>query len=411
MSAPLVVIVTLSYPYGTGEQFVGAELQAWARSGARVVLLPTIMRGEARPLPAGIEVDDAMWRRWSTGRPIPRAARTLASPGLRAELTDLRRLGRLTARSARTALVTSIQAREMAAALAEVAARRGAIDVVYTYWLTPFTAGAVQARDAGAARRVVSRTHNSDLYEDLRDGGHAPLVRSGMRTLDALHPISVGGGDYAVERYGFEPGVVRPARLGVDIPPSQRCAPPSDDGRLRLLSISTMTPIKRLDLLVEAIALVAEGGRPVTWRHLGEGPLRPQVEQLVRERLEPLGVEVVLEGQLDHDELLRSLSRPADLMVNTSSSEGVPVSIMEAQAHGIPCLATDVGATREVVLPDYLVPADVTPDALAAGIRALVDDARTPQRRAEVRARVTDDFDSARNHAAFVAEVVAGERS
>ena len=38
-----------------------------------------------------------------------------------------------------------------------------------------------------------------------------------------------------------------------------------------------------------------------------------------------------------------------DLFINTSSSEGVPVSIMEALSVGIPIIATDVGGTKEIV--------------------------------------------------------------
>ena len=38
-----------------------------------------------------------------------------------------------------------------------------------------------------------------------------------------------------------------------------------------------------------------------------------------------------------------------DLFINLSSSEGVPVSIMEAMSFGIPVIATDVGGTREIV--------------------------------------------------------------
>ena len=38
-----------------------------------------------------------------------------------------------------------------------------------------------------------------------------------------------------------------------------------------------------------------------------------------------------------------------DLMINTSSSEGIPVSMMEAQSFGIPIIATNVGGTSEIV--------------------------------------------------------------
>lgn len=42
-----------------------------------------------------------------------------------------------------------------------------------------------------------------------------------------------------------------------------------------------------------------------------------------------------------------------DLFVNVSSSEGIPVSIMEAMSFGIPCIATDVGGSGEIVIDRY----------------------------------------------------------
>ena len=113
-----------------------------------------------------------------------------------------------------------------------------------------------------------------------------------------------------------------------------------------------------------------------------------------------------------HDELLALLQqRPFDLMVNTSSSEGVPVSIMEAAARGIPCLATDVGATDEVVTdPRWLLPKDCSPEDIAEAILSRAPEARTPERREAVRRVVEESYDSATNFARFVDEAMGTDR-
>ena len=55
-------------------------------------------------------------------------------------------------------------------------------------------------------------------------------------------------------------------------------------------------------------------------------------------------------GHYPNEELLRYYgSNHVDLFINTSSTEGVPVSIMEAQSFGIPVIATDTGGVKEVV--------------------------------------------------------------
>ena len=64
---------------------------------------------------------------------------------------------------------------------------------------------------------------------------------------------------------------------------------------------------------------------------------------------------------------------PVDFFVNTSSTEGLPVSVMEACSFGIQTIATNVGGTGEIVKDGetgFLVPADVTPDKLAETIQS-----------------------------------------
>ena len=59
---------------------------------------------------------------------------------------------------------------------------------------------------------------------------------------------------------------------------------------------------------------------------------------------------VTLMGQISHNEVLRFFkNHPIDVFVNLSTIEGVPVSIMESISFGIPAVATDVGATNEIV--------------------------------------------------------------
>jgi len=49
---------------------------------------------------------------------------------------------------------------------------------------------------------------------------------------------------------------------------------------------------------------------------------------------------------LPHNDVLNYYaSNPVDVFINTSSSEGLPVSIMEAMSFGIPVIATNVGGT------------------------------------------------------------------
>ena len=84
-------------------------------------------------------------------------------------------------------------------------------------------------------------------------------------------------------------------------------------------------------------------------------------------------------GHISNPDLMQLYAdSQVDLFLNSSSKEGVPVSIMEAMVRGVPTVAPDVGAIREVVLPELLLPADLTPQDLATGCWPTTSAPRTP---------------------------------
>ena len=138
------------------------------------------------------------------------------------------------------------------------------------------------------------------------------------------------------------------SRLGV-FGPATVDRPPRARERL-IVSCSAVSEVKRVGLLLDALRRVPGLGAdsPVRWVHFGDGELMPELRAAAAEL--PEGLTVELRGQTANDELLAFYaSHRVDLFVNVSSSEGVPVSIMEAIAHDIPIVATAVGGTPEIV--------------------------------------------------------------
>ena len=139
--------------------------------------------------------------------------------------------------------------------------------------------------------------------------------------------------------------------------------------------IARMVPIKRHKLLLEAIPLTLSAYPDAWFLFVGDGELRPALEQRRRE----LGIEsrCLFCGFRDDRERFYAAS---DLIVLTSRNEGLPVVIIEAFASGTPVVATRVGGVPELVadgVTGFLVePED--PTALAEGLkRALADPAKT----------------------------------
>jgi glycosyltransferase involved in cell wall biosynthesis len=164
---------------------------------------------------------------------------------------------------------------------------------------------------------------------------------------------------------------------------------PSKPGRLSVISCSLMVPVKRVDLIREAIETAARR-RPdlhIVWNHIGDGPLRREVEAAARSL--PLNARVTFHGQLTAGDMLAVYRRtPIDVFVNVSTYEGTPVSLMEAASCGMPIVATAVGGNPEVVSDSNgrLLPADPSASQVADALLAVAtelnaDALRTGSRR------------------------------
>jgi glycosyltransferase involved in cell wall biosynthesis len=144
------------------------------------------------------------------------------------------------------------------------------------------------------------------------------------------------------------------------------------DDALVIGTIARLDPVKELGTMIQAAAML---GRPTALWIVGDGPERARLE--------------AMRGQLGQDcdirflgqrEDARRLLAGCDIYVNSSVSEGVSLTILEAMAAGLPVVATRVGGTPEVLDDSCgrLVPArDVTALAEALGDLAGRADERT----------------------------------
>jgi len=110
------------------------------------------------------------------------------------------------------------------------------------------------------------------------------------------------------------------------------------------VTVAIMRPQKRLDVLIDAFALVLERLPQARLLLAGTGPERKATEE--RARTLGLADRVVFLGvRQDIDAVFRA----ADLMVMSSDFEGTPLAVAEAFAAGIPVVATDVGGMKDLM--------------------------------------------------------------
>jgi L-malate glycosyltransferase len=126
----------------------------------------------------------------------------------------------------------------------------------------------------------------------------------------------------------------------------------SVDGRPALICVGRLAPVKRYHLAIAALARLRRepGLNEATLTLVGEGPERASLERLARD-LECEGAVRFLGYRRDVSALLRG----SDILLMTSSSEGLPTVLLEAISVGLPAVSTDVGGIREVLetFPGY----------------------------------------------------------
>ncbi len=155
-------------------------------------------------------------------------------------------------------------------------------------------------------------------------------------------------------------------------------------------TVARFDPIKGLDVLLRAFAIVIERLPSAQLLIIGDGPAAPTLHDLAGSL--GLARRVIFTGSIPR----ASRGMPAlDLYVSASRREGLPLAILEAMACGLPVLATRVPGHVDVVedgVTGVLVPAD-EPGRLADAAVALLGD---PSRRRAMgeagRARVENRF-------------------
>jgi glycosyltransferase involved in cell wall biosynthesis len=161
-----------------------------------------------------------------------------------------------------------------------------------------------------------------------------------------------------------------------------------DEPPVRIVSVGRLAAPKDFSTLVAAVARLPEGRAHL--RVFGDGPLRTELEA----QKQALGLDAAVEFAGEVPDVRPHLEN-ADVFVLSSLSEGMPVSILEAMAAGLPVVASAVPGLEEVVLDGetgfLATPGDAA--ALAEKLGELVDD---PDRRSSFgaagRARAEEHF-------------------
>jgi glycosyltransferase involved in cell wall biosynthesis len=239
-------------------------------------------------------------------------------------------------------------------------ARRYDLDVIHCHHYSPFVYGALAARLRPGLRLVFTE-----------HGRVADTPPSGKRRLANLLLSRAPGRFFAVSEdlrthmlaEGFERERVGVIYNGIDPgpPPTARdraaarqiLGLPAD--ALVVGTVARLDPVKDLNTLLAAFADLARELAEAVLVVIGDGPELERLEGAAREA----GIESRISFTGARNDA-RRLVAAFDVYANTSVTEGVSVTLLEAMAAGLPVVATRVGGTPEVVVAEetgLLVPA------------------------------------------------------
>ncbi|HUD85751.1 MAG TPA: glycosyltransferase family 4 protein [Xanthobacteraceae bacterium] len=188
------------------------------------------------------------------------------------------------------------------------------------------------------------------------------------------------------EKIGTPRAMVRVVRNGVGMAEFEpvRSKPDATD----IVCVGELRPVKAIDILIEALAILKRSGRTVTATIVGEGPEAPNLKA----QADRLGITdaVHFVGYRPAREAF-AMGR---MLVIPSRAESLPYVVLEAAAAGVPIIATDVGGVPEIFGPqtEHLIAPDDTAALVGAINAALADPGQAHHVAHEVRARVRAEF-------------------
>jgi glycosyltransferase involved in cell wall biosynthesis len=368
-----LILFTADFPFGTGETFLETEIKYLAEGFDEVLIISQNSIGQqTREIPANCEVrrinlsltkiqklqalfnffDPLFWKERSIIKSIYHIP--FSKGIITTKLISLTR-GKRVKKYTKKLLAEEKNDNKL---------------FLYSYWCDDVALGIAMAQKENSEISSFCRMHGWDVYFEASSINYLPYRHFIADNLKTIYAISQKGIDYALKTWHLtEKNVFELARLGVE----NQHKIENDPADFILVSCSNVIPLKRVDLIVRALAQMKETN--ITWVHFGDGPQLENVKDLAKEKL-PMNIKFDFKGRISNQEIIQWYNKyEPSLFINVSTSEGIPVSIMEAMSFGIPVIATNVGGNSEIVNSEngYLVEANISPADLAITIESFVE--------------------------------------
>lgn len=364
-----LILLTNYYPFHKGEEYLESEIDHLANNFHKIVIISTMVSNnmtQTRPVPKNVTVLPVGIRHSILGKAnmVIRKSKELLKQEETKHMINIDSGGRFLNKL--YCLYFESRSMDIYDRVEKLLDKHDFTKydsiTIYSYWLYVTARVALELKNNYFKDRnpyTVSRAHRYDLYEDVAPMKYLPQRNRLLNGIDEIYPCSQDGVDFLKKTYPIYEKKIKVERLGTL--PTVLTSHTKND-KLYIVSCSAVRKVKRLDLLIDVLADLELKNIPYKWTHIGDGPEYRKIKKLAQRKLNEDYFDFT--GFLKNKDVLKFYEEnPVTVFVNLSSSEGVPVSIMEAFSMGLPVIATDVGGTREIVengVNGYLLRKDCT---------------------------------------------------
>lgn len=240
---------------------------------------------------------------------------------------------------------------------------------------------------------IFSRTHGFETYDEQAPFKHIPFQAFKIKYFDAILPVSNQGANHLRHLFPMYKDKINSLYLGTNS--HSYINPFAND--VHIVTCAYVRKVKRLYLMPE---LLKSLDIKVTWSHIGEGDDFEELKNSSKNLPDNIKVQF-LGNQLASQIMEFYKHTPITCIVSLSSSEGLPLSMMEAISFGIPIISTDVGGCSEIVTNStgFLIPKNVnTNDFIDALKQLLQSNINSIQGRNSVKSFWQSQFSAEKNY-------------
>lgn len=366
---PELIILSSSFPIGQKEPFLETEYKYLKNSFARIHFIVNYTENVSQKLKTHLDPDSITTLKTSKQKDYTKILTSILNPTTFKEIYNILKNSepKHWLMSIKIAIISYNNAKLISKKIQEIITEKSLNNVLlYSYWADD-SAVAIAMTENPSIISKITRTHGWDLYPKVHQTPYLPYRTLIQRKLNYIFPISSKGIEIIKEDWKVPTTNVQTMRLGV---PSRNLTNQKKSNQFTIVSCSNIIPLKRVDFIAKAIMSLT---LPVQWFHFGSGKEQFKIEEIIASNTIH---KIELKGHISNDDLIMFYEKTKiDLFINCSTTEGIPVSIMEAMSMGIPVIATNVGGTSEIVNNEngILLSANPSPQEIAAAITSFYE--------------------------------------